>query len=137
MKELLGGRGAHVTYITIGIPAVIENAIKAAAKRGVVSAYASTHPRGSTITIDPNIFHDREVMLSGSIAQDPDDFLAAADIIGRRDVDLRPVISTVFPLSRLVDAFGVAGKKDRYRVLVQPDAVYEAAKQESRSPIYQ
>jgi hypothetical protein len=36
------------------------------------------------------------------------------------------VISTVFPLSKLADAFAVAGKKDRYRVLVQPDAEYDA-----------
>lgn len=137
VKALSGGRGANVTYLAIGIPAAIENAVKAAAKRGVVSCYASVHPRGSTITVDPNVFHDREVMLSGAIAQDPDDFLAAADVIGRRDVDLRPVISTVFPLSRLADAFGVAGKKDRYRVLVQPDDVFAAAKRESGSPIYQ
>ena len=127
VNELTEGRGANVTYITIGIPKAIENAVAAAAKRGVVSCYASVNPRGQTITVDPNSFHHREVTLSGSIAQDPDDFLAAADIIGRREVDLRPVISTVFPLSKLADAFGVAGKKDRYRVLVQPDSEFAAA----------
>jgi L-iditol 2-dehydrogenase len=126
VNELTAGRGANVTYITIGIPKAIENAVAAAAKRGVVSCYASVNPRGQTITVDPNAFHHREVVLSGSIAQDPDDFLAAADIIGRREIDLRPVISTVFPLSKLADAFAVAGKKDRYRVLVQPDAEYDA-----------
>jgi len=125
VNELTEGRGANVTYITIGIPKAIENAVAAAAKRGIVSCYASVNPRGQTITVDPNSFHHREVVLSGSIAQDPEDFLAAADIIGRREIDLRPVISTIFPLSKLADAFAVAGKKDRYRVLVQPDAEYD------------
>jgi len=134
VAELSGGNGANVTYVTIGIPAAIEAAVAAAAKRGVVSCYSSVHPRGTTITVDPNSFHHREVTLSGSIAQDPDDFLAAADIIGRREIDLRPLISTVFPLSKLADAFAVAGKKDRYRVLVQPDAEYESARHGENIP---
>ena len=95
----------------------------------MVSCYASVHPRGTTITVDPNSFHDREVMLSGSIAQDPDDFLAAADIIGRREIDLRPLISMTFPLSRLADAFAAATRKDTYRVLVQPDGEFASAQQ--------
>jgi L-iditol 2-dehydrogenase len=120
--ELSGGNGANITYITIGHPPAIEAAVAAAAKRGTVSCYASVHPRGTTITVDPNSFHHREVRLSGSIAQEPDDFLAAADIIGRREIDLRPLISKVYPLSKLAEAFAAASRKDTYRVLVQPDA---------------
>ena len=122
VNELSNGRGANITYITIGIPKVIEMAVAAAAKRGVVSCYASVNPRGQTITVDPNQFHHKEIRLSGSIAQEPEDFLAAADIIGRREIDLRPLISKVFPLSKLPEAFAAALKKDVYRVIVQPDA---------------
>ena len=126
VKELSGGNGANVTYMAIGVPKAIEQAVQASAKRGVVSCYASVHPRGTPITVDPNIFHDKEVVLSGSISQEPDDFLAAADVIGQRSLDLRPVISKVFPLSKLEDAFASAARKDTYRVLVQPDAEYAA-----------
>lgn len=127
VTELSGKRGANVTYMSIGIPAAIEAAVSAAAKRGVVSVYASVHPKTSTITVNPNVFHDREVTLSGSIAQQPDDFLAAAELVGKRTVDLRPLISATFPLSRLADAFASAARKDTYRVLVQPDAEYRAS----------
>ena len=120
--ELSNGNGANITYITIGHPPAIEAAVAAAAKRGTVSCYASVHPKGTTITVDPNSFHHKEVRLSGSIAQEPDDFLNAADIIGRREIDLRPLISMVFPLSKLEEAFAAASRKDTYRVLVQPDA---------------
>ncbi|HYK98164.1 MAG TPA: alcohol dehydrogenase catalytic domain-containing protein [Candidatus Acidoferrales bacterium] len=129
VKELSGGNGANVTYMAIGVPRAIEAALLAAAKRGVVSCYASIQPRGSTITIDPNVFHDREVVLSGAIAQEPDDFLAASNIIGSRVLDLRPLISMVFPLSKLDEAFAAASRKDTYRVLVQPDAEYAASAQ--------
>lgn len=134
VKELSGGNGANVTYMAIGVAKAIEAALLAAAKRGTVSCYASIQPRGSTITVDPNVFHDREVVLSGSIAQDPDDFLAAADIIGRRELDLRPLISAVFPLSKLAEAFAAASRKDTYRVLVKPDAEYAASQQRGEAP---
>lgn len=124
VNELSGGRGANVTYVAIGSTQAIERAVAAAAKRGVVSLYASTHPRGSTITLDPNTFHHREVTVSGSMAQESDDFLAAAELIGKREIDLRPLISATFPLSRLEDAFAAALQKDTYRIMVQPDAQF-------------
>ena len=124
VNELSGGRGANVTYVTIGSPPAIEAAVAGAAKRGIVSLYASVHPRTATITLDPNTFHYREVTVSGSVAQERDDFLAAAELVGRREIDLRPLISRTFPLSRLADAFEAALQKNAYRVLVQPDAEY-------------
>ncbi|MBM4434932.1 MAG: zinc-binding dehydrogenase [Chloroflexi bacterium] len=126
VNELSGGRGANVTYVAIGVTGAIEKAVAAAAKRGVVSAYASVHPRGSTISVDPNIFHNREVTLGGSYSQERDDFIASAELIGRREIDLRPLISRTFPLSRLSDAFEEALRKDAYRVLVLPDAEFAA-----------
>jgi len=103
------------------------------AKRGVVSVYASVHPKTSTITIDPNVFHYREVTLSGSLAQNADDFQAAAELIGNRKIDLRPLISATFPLSRLADAFEAALRKDTYRVLVQPDAEFRSEQQRGKT----
>ena len=133
VNELSGGRGANVTYMSIGIPKAIEAALGAAAKRGVVSVYASVHPKTSTITIDPNVFHYREVTLSGSLAQNADDFQAAAELIGNRKIDLRPLISATFPLSRLADAFEAALRKDTYRVLVQPDAEFRSEQQRGKT----
>lgn len=122
VMELSGGRGANVTYVAIGSTAAIEAAVDGAAKRGVVSVYASVHPTTTRITLPPNIFHHREVTLSGSYSSERDDFMASAELIGRREVDLRPLITKTFPLSRLADAFEEALRKDAYRVLVLPDA---------------
>jgi L-iditol 2-dehydrogenase len=124
VNELSGGRGANVTYVAIGSPQAIEAAVAGAAKRGVVSCYASVHPSETTISVSPNTFHHREVTLSGSYSQERDDFMASAELVGRREIDLRPLISKIFPLSRLADAFEVALRKDAYRVLVLPDGEY-------------
>jgi len=125
VREISNGRGANVTYVAIGLPRAIEAAVAGAAKRGVVSAYASVHPSTETITLPPNTFHHREVTLSGSYSHDREDFLASSELIGRREIDLRPLISRIFPLSRLADAFEEALRRDAYRVLVLPDAEYD------------
>jgi threonine dehydrogenase-like Zn-dependent dehydrogenase len=122
VQRLTDGRGASVTYMAIGVPAAIEAAIQAAAKRGIVSVYASVHPRGTTIQVDPNIFHHKEVMLSGSLAQDHEDFLDAVWSIAHHTVDLKPLLSGAFPLEDLVQAFAAAACPETYRVFVTPNA---------------
>ena len=121
VRRLTAGRGANVTYVAIGLPPAIEQAVQAAAKRGIVSVYASVHPRGASIHIDPNLFHHKEVLLSGSLAQDHEDFLEAVWSIADQTIDLTPLLSCAFPLERLEDAFAAAARPDTYRVFVTPD----------------
>jgi threonine dehydrogenase-like Zn-dependent dehydrogenase len=118
---LSDGRGASVTYIAIGAPTAIEQAVEAAAKRGVVSVYASVHPRGTTIQMDPNLFHHREVLLSGSMAQDHEDFLDAVSTIAHGTIDLKPLLSATFPLEQIECAFEAAARRDTYRVFIAPE----------------
>jgi threonine dehydrogenase-like Zn-dependent dehydrogenase len=120
VTRITAGRGASVTYLAVGQPSAIEQAVQAAAKRGVVSVYASVHPRGTLIQVDPNLFHQKEVILSGSLAQDHEDFLDAVWSIAHQTIDLQPVISAVFPLADLEHAFTAAGHPDTYRVFVTP-----------------
>jgi threonine dehydrogenase-like Zn-dependent dehydrogenase len=120
VKRLTDGRGANVTYVAIGVPAAIEQAVQAAAKRGVVSVYASVHPRGTLIQVDPNVLHHKEVLLSGSLAQDHEDFLDAVWSIAHHTIDLEPLLSCSFPLERLEHAFAAAARPDTYRVFVTP-----------------
>ena len=112
-----------MTYVAIGLPSAIEQAVHAAAKRGVVSVYASVHPRGTLIQVDPNVFHHKEVVLSGSVAQDHEDFLDAVWSIAHQTIDLKPLLSCSFPLGQLADAFAAAARPDTYRVFVTPDGV--------------
>ena len=121
VRELSDGRGASVTYVAIGAPQAIEAAVQASAKRGVVSVYASVHPRGTTIQLDPNVFHHREVLLSGSMAQDHEDFLDAVWSIAHRTIDLTPLLSDVYPLAQLEQAFDAAARPDTYRVFIAPE----------------
>ncbi|HEY3058071.1 MAG TPA: alcohol dehydrogenase catalytic domain-containing protein [Chloroflexota bacterium] len=126
VQRLTNGRGASVTYMAIGMPAAIELAVQAAAKRGIVSVYASINPRGQTIQVDPNVFHHKEVILSGSLAQDHEDFLDSVWSIAHGTIDLKPVLSGAFALEDLDQAFAAASRPDTYRVFVTPNGAPDA-----------
>jgi threonine dehydrogenase-like Zn-dependent dehydrogenase len=117
-KELTGGRGPDVIFCTAGVPTAVEQAVSVASKGGRVMMYASVHPRGSTIAVDPNLFHSKEITLTGTMSQDHEDFLQAVALISNCGVDLKPLISAVYPFSQLKEALEAAISQQTYRVIV-------------------
>jgi L-iditol 2-dehydrogenase len=73
------------------------------------------------IQVDPNVFHHKEVVLSGSVAQDHEDFLDAVWSIAHQTIDLAPLLSASFPLLELERAFVAAARPDTYRVFLTPN----------------
>ncbi|MBI3287645.1 MAG: zinc-binding dehydrogenase [Chloroflexi bacterium] len=120
VRELTDGWGADVTFCAIGVSQIIEEAVQAAAKRGRVMVYAAVYPHGSTITLDPNLFHHREIVLTGSMSQDQDDFQQAVNLLNTGALDVKPFISKVFPLGQIEAAFQASLSLDTYRVIVDP-----------------
>ena len=105
-------------FCAIGIPAAIEQAVSAVGKGGRVMVYASVHPRDSMITIDPNLFHGREITLTGTMSQDHEDFLQAVGLLSNCIVDMKPLVSAVYPFSQLKEALEAAISPETYRVIV-------------------
>lgn len=120
VKALTGGRGADAVLCAVSIGAVVEQAVQAVAKAGRVHVYASIHPRETRISVDPNLFHNKEIVLTGTMSQDRQDMRKAVDMISRQTIDLRPLISRTFPLSDLDEALKAAIRPDTYRVIVLP-----------------
>jgi len=120
IKELTGRRGANVTFVCVSRAAVIEPAINASAKNGRVLMYSSIHPRGTKFEVDPNIFHNNEVTLTGTMSQTRQDFFESAELIGEGLIDLQPLISATYPLHEVQQAFEAALRLDTYRVVVTP-----------------
>ncbi|HLF28901.1 MAG TPA: zinc-binding dehydrogenase [Anaerolineae bacterium] len=120
IKELTHGRGADVTYVCVAQAPVIEPAINATAKNGRVLLYSSIHPRGTKFEVDPNLFHNNEVTLTGTMSQTRQDFFESAELIGKGLIDLKPLISAMYPLGDVQQAFEAALQLDTYRVIVNP-----------------
>jgi len=120
VKDLTNGRGADVVFCAVSVASVLEEALDAVTKGGRVHVYASIHPRGTRVSIDPNLFHSKEVTLTGTMSQNREDMRQAVQLISRGLIDLRPLISATFPLERLEEGLQAALKKDTYRVIITP-----------------
>jgi 2-desacetyl-2-hydroxyethyl bacteriochlorophyllide A dehydrogenase len=120
VKAWTAGRGADAILCAVSVGAVLEQAVEAVAKGGRVHVFASIHPRGTRISIDPNPFHSREIVLTGTMSQDKDDMRQAVEMISRGSIDLKPFISHMVPLKQLEEGLKAALRPDTYRVVVRP-----------------
>ncbi len=118
VKALTGGRGADVIFCAVSIAPAVEQAVEVVAKGGRVMVYAGIYPRSARITIDPNLFHNKEIMLTGTVSQSKEDVLEAVRLISAGLIDLKPFISAVLPFAKLEQALQAALRLDTYRVVV-------------------
>lgn len=123
--KALTGEGPTVVFVAVSVPKAIEQALSVVAGGGKVLCYAS-QPKGSTITVDPNLFHHREVTLKGTVSQVPNDFYEAAALISSGTLNLEPLLTSFYPLSDIAAALDEAvemqGVGTNFRVVVQTDA---------------
>lgn len=120
VRRLTGGRGADVIFCAMSVAAAVEQAVEAVAKGGRVHVYASVHPRGTKISIDPNLFHGKEIVLTGTMSQNKEDVRQAVGMISDEFIDLKPLISLVLPLEKLEEGLLAAMQPDTYRVIMTP-----------------
>jgi L-iditol 2-dehydrogenase len=114
------GGGANVTFICVAHHSTVEPAVVASANNGRVLLYSSFHPKDKKIEVDPNIFHKKEVTLTGTMSQTRQDFYEASRLISNGEIDLEPLISSRYGLDDLEEAFKAALSIDTYRVIVNP-----------------
>jgi L-iditol 2-dehydrogenase len=120
VRSLSGGRGFDVTFVCAAHHSTVEPAVVASANGGRVLLYSSFYPKEKKIEVDPNIFHKKEVVLTGTMSQTPQDFFEASQLISNGDIDLTPLVSATYGLDELKEAFEAAMSVETYRVIVNP-----------------
>ena len=104
IKKLLGGKKLDQIFVCVGIPAVVEDAMKLIDKGGTVNIFGGLIS-GCTITIDPNIIHYSEVSVVGTFGFSSKNFMDAARSIAEGKVDLSNLITHEFALEDADKAF--------------------------------
>ncbi len=120
VRELSDGRGADVIIVAASPIKAVQAAFGALIKGGRLLIYARVFPKGETIAIDPNLFHDNEIVLTGTISQNSEDFQQSAEMISSGAIDLGPVITATYPIDQVKEAFDAAIDLSTYRVVVNP-----------------
>ncbi len=119
VKELTEGRGADAVVAAVGSAHVDALAFDLVARTGKVVLFASAHP-SPPLSVDHNLIHKNEVDVLGVEGKSVQDFLIAVRLLGRRLIDVRPLIDRRVPLDELETAFQLALRPDTYRIVVTP-----------------
>lgn len=118
VKALTGGRGADVTMVTVGgkaEPACTETSVKFAAHGGKINIFAGTYPV-TPMSIDPNVVHYGELMITGTRSYNLRTFQMALELIAADRID---VLSIRFPdvtFDEIKRGFEIHGTADAMKV---------------------
>ncbi|MDR1797536.1 MAG: zinc-dependent dehydrogenase [Clostridiales Family XIII bacterium] len=117
--EETDGLGADVIFTANPTPQSHSDALKMAKNRGRINLFGGL-PAGSTVELETNIIHYKELTVTGAHGSVPRHHAQAIELIRAHRPDIRPFISHHFPLDQIADAFAAAEGKAGLRVVVNP-----------------
>lgn len=95
--------GADRVITAIGVPSLVNEALKIVKKGGSVNLFAG-FPKGQMSEIDASLIHYNEITVTGSTAYKRKDYLQAADMVITKKIDLDKIISKKYKLSEFNEA---------------------------------
>ncbi|HEV7753323.1 MAG TPA: alcohol dehydrogenase catalytic domain-containing protein [Baekduia sp.] len=114
------GLGADVVITAVPVAAVQEQAFALAAVGGRINFFGGLPRDASTIRIDSNDVHYRELLITGTTANDTDDCRAALELATSGRVDLGRLVTARFGIDRSDDAFAAAAGGRELKVVIEP-----------------
>jgi L-iditol 2-dehydrogenase len=121
--QLTGGQGADVVIIAIGLPSLVNQALKICRPLGRVVLFAGFE-RPARVEIDPNLIHYKEIVLTGSEwigtppHHRPELYQQAIDMIAGGTIPVARLVTHRFPLGRIQEAFQAAADHHSLKVVV-------------------
>ncbi|MGQ9780692.1 MAG: zinc-dependent dehydrogenase [Nitrososphaeria archaeon] len=113
------GKGADKIMIAAGVPRLIGDSLKAARKGARIVIFAGS-PEDSSITIDPNIIHYKEIELTGASAATPFLHRKAVELVNNRRINLRSLITHTLRLEEIVKGLEMKQMVEGLKTLVTP-----------------
>jgi L-iditol 2-dehydrogenase len=117
VHEHTDGRGADVIIVAVGAPRALEQALELAGNCSTVNYFAGTYPP-TTLQIDPNLLHYKQIRLTGSHDYTPAHFEAALRFLEIGTVKATPLISHELPLARVQDGFDIVAGREGLKVMI-------------------
>jgi len=121
VADLTEGRGADACVVTCPDDGVLKTALQAVGKTGRISLFTS-YKAPRQVQLDADRVHRNELMITGSEARTELDFLQAVRLLAYQKIDVRPLISSTFPLAKAEEALRAALSRETYRVLLDHEA---------------
>lgn len=117
VKDVTDGIGADTVMVAVGSSEAAIQALSVVRKRGTVILFGG-FPHGSSLEVDPNAIHYKEILLTGSTDSTPATFEEAFSLIRECKIDAAPLISGTMALDQAQEAFEKAATKKYNRIII-------------------
>jgi len=118
--EATDGRGVDVIIVAAPSPAAQEQALELAAPQGRINFFGGLPQGREFINFNSNRVHYKQLVVTGTTGSSNYQYRKSMGIIASGRVDLSPLISARFPLSKVEEAFTLAASKKAMKVLITP-----------------
>jgi L-iditol 2-dehydrogenase len=120
VDEETHGHGADAIIVAAPSHSAQESALDLAAISGRINFFGGLPKDSSSINLNSNLVHYKELIITGTTACSTADCWQAAQIINSGLVDLSDVVSQRFPLKDAVIAFAAAEDRKSLKVVLEP-----------------
>ncbi len=118
--EETDGQGADVVIVACSAHRPQEQALEMAARGGRVSYFAGLPHDRPTITFNSNLLHYKQLALYGVTGANFRQHNLAFDLLARRQVDGRTLITHKLPLRDILEGFRIVRAGEGLKVLIKP-----------------
>ncbi|MGB9594700.1 MAG: zinc-binding dehydrogenase [Candidatus Poribacteria bacterium] len=120
VMDITDGKGANAVIVAVGTPETAKLGIEIAGICGYINFFAGTYPPGE-ISLDPNLVHYKQLVLTGSHDFTPNDFTMALKLIEFGIIKVKPIISHIIKLDEIATAFETVANREGLKVVVKMD----------------
>ena len=113
------GLGADVIITANPSPQTHSDALYMAKNRARINLFGGL-PKGSTVTLDTNIIHYKELLVAGAHGAMPHHHMKALELIASGRLNMKDFISHNYPLDKIHEAFAKAEGHAGMRVVINP-----------------
>jgi len=118
--EETGGLGADVIYTSCPSPQAQIDSVYMAKNRCKINFFGGLPKDKSMVTLDTNIIHYKELLISGAHGAMPIHHRKAVDLISSGRIKVDKYIMHTYPLDEIMSAFKTAEEHSGLRVVVNP-----------------
>jgi threonine dehydrogenase-like Zn-dependent dehydrogenase len=119
VKAQTNGRGVDVIFTAASVAEIVPEALQLLAPFGRFCLFAGLLKGKSNVTIDANPIHYKNLLITGTSGGCNADYRTTVKLIASRRVDVRPVISHVFPMSKIADAYAMASSGRGQKIVIK------------------
>jgi L-iditol 2-dehydrogenase len=120
VNKLSRGRGVDVIIVAAPSKPAQESALEIAATGGRINFFGGLPKEDPYIRFDSNAVHYKELIVTGTTACSTLDCLHAAELVTTSILDLKPLITSRYPLREAPAAFKAAADGTNLRVTLEP-----------------